>query len=119
MGFQPVVAHPERYDYVQRMPHLLNIWSDMGCLLQINRGSLLGRFGERAEALSHSLLMRDFVTCIASDAHTASVRTPWLKDIYAMLSEEYSEHLAERLLMINPQLILDNKILNLKEPNWF
>ena len=32
LGMRPVVAHPERYDYVQRDPAILNLWVQMGCL---------------------------------------------------------------------------------------
>ena len=56
LGLRPIVAHPERYAYTQTQPQLLSVWVSMGCLLQINRGSLLGRFGERAETLAHRML---------------------------------------------------------------
>ena len=56
MDMVPVIAHPERYQYVQRNPALLNLWTDMGCLLQINRGSLLGRFGRTSEELAWAML---------------------------------------------------------------
>ena len=29
-GMRPVVAHPERYRYVQEDPRLLNLWVEMG-----------------------------------------------------------------------------------------
>jgi hypothetical protein len=69
LGLRPIVAHPERYAYTQTQPQLLSVWVSMGCLLQINRGSLLGRFGERAETLAHRMLERGFVSFVASDAH--------------------------------------------------
>ena len=119
MGFRPVVAHPERYDYVQNAPRLLNLWLDMGCLMQINRGSLLGRFGARAEALAYSMVARGFVTCVASDAHTSTIRTPWMKDLYDLLSGEYSEHMAKLLFTEYPRMILENKTIEIEEPEWF
>lgn len=42
-GYRPLVAHPERYGYVRENPELINLWTKMGCLLQINRGSQIGR----------------------------------------------------------------------------
>ena len=51
MGYRPVVAHPERYRYTQADPTLLSEWLRLGCLLQINRGSLIGRFGRASEVL--------------------------------------------------------------------
>ena len=41
-GFRPLVAHPERYTYLQHDPEIVNRWCRLGCLFQVNRGSLLG-----------------------------------------------------------------------------
>ena len=119
LGLRPLVAHPERYRYVQQDPRLVNLWADMGCLLQINRGSLLGRFGEQTEAMAFALLERNFVTCIASDAHRSSFRTPMLKDVYALVSEEMSPETAEQLMHRNPEVILHNPEIRNTEPDWF
>ena len=119
LGLRPIVAHPERYRYTQSNPQLLNIWTDMGCLLQINRGSLLGRFGDREEALAHALVGRGFAAFVASDAHTAVVRTPWMRDVQELLKEEYSEDAAHVLLEENPACVLQNQIIELSEPDWF
>ena len=48
-GLVPVVAHPERYDAVQRDPGLAAWCFSRGMLLQLNKGSLLGLLGSRAE----------------------------------------------------------------------
>ena len=38
-GFRPLVAHPERYTYLQHDPEIVNRWCRLGCLFQVNRGS--------------------------------------------------------------------------------
>ena len=119
LGLRPIVAHPERYRYTQRQPQLLNLWMDMGCLLQINRGSLLGRFGEREEELSHALVGRGFAAFVASDAHSSVVRTPWMRDVWELLSREYSPETAHALLEGNPARVLQNQEINIPEPDWF
>ena len=119
LGLRPIVAHPERYRYTQAQPQLLNLWTDMGCLLQVNRGSLLGRFGEREEALSHALVGRGFAAFVASDAHTPVVRTPWMRDVWELLSEEYSPEAAQALLKDNAARVLQNRDINIPEPDWF
>ena len=119
MGYRPLVAHPERYQFTQQSPQLLNLWVDMGCLLQINRGSLFGRFGGHAEALAYGLLDRGFVTCVATDAHRSTIRTPWLADVYQLIQEEYGKHAAEYLLEDNPRRILTNQEIENEEPDWF
>ena len=118
-GYRPLVAHPERYAYVQEDPELINRWHRMGCLFQVNRGSLLGRFGRREQRMAVELVDRGFATVIASDAHSAHVRTPWMKDVQQMLSREFSPVCAEVLLRENPVKILKNQEIAPVEPEWF
>lgn len=118
-GYRPLVAHPERYGYVRENPELINLWTKMGCLLQVNRGSLLGRFGPGAQRMAAELVERGFVTAVATDAHSLRVRTPWMKDIQSLLSQEYSPQLARELLLRNPLRILRNEPLPPVEPEWF
>ena len=118
-GYRPVVAHPERYAYVQEDPELINRWQKMGCLFQVNRGSLLGRFGRREQRMAVELVDRGFATVVASDAHSAHVRTPWMKDVQQLLSREFSPVCAEVLLRENPRRILKNQELPPVQPEWF
>jgi len=118
-GYRPLVAHPERYLYVQEDPRILNGWLRMGCLLQVNRGSLLGRFGPYAQSTAIELVQRGFATAVASDAHSFRMRTPWLKDVRAMLTEEVSSQCARMLLRDNPGKILKNEEILPAEPEWF
>lgn len=118
-GYRPVVAHPERYEYIQRDPELINYWHKMGCLLQINRGSLLGRFGSVARDMALALVDRGFAAVVASDAHSASMRTPWMADIRQLLREEFPSGAARCLLRENPRRILNNEDMPAIEPGWF
>lgn len=118
-GFRPVVAHPERYDCVRRDPGLINHWHSMGCLLQINRGSLLGRFGGRVQDVAGALVERGFAAVVASDGHSPRMRTPWMEDVQQLLTAEYSPEFAKTLLQDNPARILNDETLHLPEPDWF
>ena len=118
-GFVPIIAHPERYLYVQDDPTILNRWHSMGCLMQINRGSLLGRFGRRAQKLSAELVERGFAAVIASDAHSPRQRTPWLKDVQALVQQGLSHQHAHLLLDKNPRKILENETIQSVDPVWF
>ena len=118
-GYRPVVAHPERYGYVQHNPGLIHQWFRMGCLIQVNRGSLLGRFGRQAQAMAVELVERGFATVVATDAHSARVRTPWMRDIREVLAKEVSPQCAKALLLENPKRILKNEEMPSIEPEWF
>lgn len=107
-GYCPVVAHPERYSYIQQDPRLLNNWLDMGCLLQLNKGSFSGQFGSRCQALAFSLVARGYAGVIASDGHGKDHRTPTLDRTWDMISCEFSPKAAEVLLQENPRRIVKN-----------
>ena len=88
---------------------LLYEFREMGAVLQMNKGSVFGRFGKEAERTAHYLLENRLAGCAASDAHRADYRTPDMKPIREFLSEWYGESYAELLLKVNPRRILENR----------
>lgn len=118
-GFRPVIAHPERYFFVQYDPEFLNRWYRMGCLMQVNRGSLLGRFGTHAQELAEELVARNFAAVVASDAHSPQIRTTWMADVRTLVSREFSRACARTLLLENPIRILKDDPIPPVEPEWF
>lgn len=109
MGKIPVLAHPERYFCVQDSPELLYEFREMGAVLQMNKGSVFGRFGKEAERTAQYLLENRLAGCAASDAHRVNYRTPNMRPIREFLSEWYGESYAELLLKVNPRRILENR----------
>lgn len=118
-GLRPIIAHPERYYYVQYDPEFLNRWHRMGCLMQVNRGSLLGRFGTRIQMMAEELVSRNFASVVASDSHSPRIRTPWMTDVRNLLVREYSPACARTLLLQNPIRILKDDPIAPVEPEWF
>lgn len=118
-GYRPVVAHPERYRYIQRDPELMNRWKRMGCLFQVNRGSLLGRFGGMVQDVAFELVKNGFVSVVASDGHSPEIRTTWMQDVRELLTWEFSGELARQLLEENPAAILNDEELPPDHPVWF
>jgi protein-tyrosine phosphatase len=102
-GVTPIVTHPERNATLQMKPEMIGEWIRLGCVVQVTAGSLLGRFGQRAEALSHQLLKRNWVHFLASDAHNTTSRPPNLGDGHKLLAKEYGQETADRLCLANPQ----------------
>lgn len=107
-GYRIVVAHPERYQAVQKDPAVAGEWFRRGHVLQINKDSLLGDFGPRVAQTAQALLERGLVHIIASDAHSTLYRTtdistllPWLR---AHCPADYSRILLEE----NPRRVLKN-----------
>lgn len=108
-GVRPVVAHPERYEAVQRQPEIAEEWARKGYALQMNKGSVLGRFGRSAAQAASYLLRRGAIHLVASDAHSARSRTPDMTEIRFFLEDYFSEEYSRVLLVENPWRILENK----------
>ena len=105
----PVIAHPERYTAIQRDPRRIIDWLQYGTLIQVNKGSILGRFGRRASAAADWILGNGLAHVVASDAHRSTVRTPDLSDAYETVAHRYSHHYAEILFRKNPNRILNDR----------
>ena len=76
-GFQIILAHPERCAEVQQGLAFLDACAALGMAFQITSGSLLGRFGPRAQSAAHAILARaaDWPLVIASDTHDLHERS--------------------------------------------
>lgn len=105
-GYVPVVAHPERYCFVQEDADAAFKIKETGSLLQLNKSSFKGSFGRRAMYAAHRMLHQRTADFIASDAHSQYLRTPSLAGIHEMICEQYSEEYAALLLEINPARVL-------------
>lgn len=68
-GWRPVLAHPERYGNAALDLGDAVEWRSVGTLLQVNGGSLLGRYGDRPQRLAWALLEHGLVDYLASDYH--------------------------------------------------
>jgi len=66
-GYRPLIAHPERYRYMDRDDY--DRLHSMGCLLQMNLPSIVGFYGESAQARALDLLNRGLYTMVGSDCH--------------------------------------------------
>lgn len=104
-GYRPVVAHPERYGAVRQEPDLVYRWFRRGIVLQINKGSVLGAFGRRAEETAVRLLHRGLVHVIASDAHSPEHRTTDLSLVRRWAMENLGREYTRVLLEDNPARI--------------
>lgn len=115
-GFFPVIAHPERYYFVQDDPAIAYDWCTAGYGLQVNKGSLLGRFGPGPLQTARLLMEHGLVACVASDAHRPNRRSTYMGEIRRYLEEVYGEAYMHLLLEENPVRILNGDELLGFEP---
>lgn len=101
-GYQPVIAHPERYDAIRDDPRRILGWFREGYVIQVNKGSLLGVFGSRIRDTARWLLDAGLIHLIASDAHSPIGRTTDMSQLRQWLLDRYSEGYVRLLLEENP-----------------
>ncbi|HEX6373478.1 MAG TPA: CpsB/CapC family capsule biosynthesis tyrosine phosphatase [Longimicrobium sp.] len=106
-GWMPVLAHPERYGNAARDLSDAAEWRRVGAALQINAGSLVGRYGKPASELAWGLVERGMAAYLSSDYH-ARGRCP-VAECRAELERRGGEHQARLLLEENPRRMLEGK----------
>lgn len=115
-GFIPVIAHIERYFHSELDYSIIENWIDMGCVLQINRTSILGMHGKQIQKNALALLDGGYCDVIATDTHRANgSRISMLSDVYSVVGKRIGFGNADILMYTNPKRILEDKdILNIE-----
>ncbi len=93
-GYYPLLAHPERYSYMNEADYIK--LHDKGVKMQLNYVSLVGGYGETAKKKSIWLLKNGFIDVVGSDIHR-------LKSNVTLIAEHPSkkEHLDMLLSVVN------------------
>jgi len=107
-GVVPVLAHVERYRFLQDDPDLLEALVGSGCIAQSNAGAVLGDQGLRATELTDRWLRRGLVHVIASDGHGLGRRRPELAAVAEHLERRYGSEMAHCCIESNPQAIVQD-----------
>jgi protein-tyrosine phosphatase len=68
-GYQPIIAHPERYIYLDSNKDFYEELKDIGCLFQLNILSLSGYYGKSVQELAQYLLKKGYYDLIGTDLH--------------------------------------------------
>ncbi len=68
-GYQPIIAHPERYVYLQRDKTFYDELKDSGCLFQLNLLSIDGYYGRTVQELAGYLLKQGYYDLLGTDLH--------------------------------------------------
>ena len=116
-GVTPIITHPERHHLVQNRLNLVSQWAEAGNLIQITAASLTGEMGKPARECSLKLLKMGLVHLIASDAHSATWRSPGLSKARKIVTEILSEESADEIFIIRPQMIIDGENFEIPSPN--
>lgn len=97
-GYQPVLAHPERYPYFYGTLDTYESIRATGCLLQLNTISLTGYYGKSCKQTAEELVDNNCIDFIGSDMHhirhgDALKESLHLERVQKMLSQPQMQNL--------------------------
>ena len=110
-GYIPIIAHPERYRFMQQNYDIVNHLADMGVLFQVNSSSLAGFSGMEARELSFAMIASGIASFIGTDAHSVAHRPNNLLKQRELFPVSVDFDTYDRLLDKNARTILADGVL--------
>lgn len=115
-GYRPIIAHPERYQYVKDNPNWLIEYIELGVMFQSNYASLIGLYGKEAQRTVKQLIKSNMIHFLGSDVHRANTIYTKMPEIMKELEKIINEEKIEKLTTTNAQLVLENKEIYIEIP---
>lgn len=108
-GYKPIIAHPERYSYVQKDIQYAEELANMGALFQANYGSIIGMYGNNAKKTVKKMLKQNLIHFLGSDVHRTNQIYTKIPKIIKKLNKIIPREKIEELTTTNPQRVLYDK----------
>ena len=112
----PVLAHPERYTFVQNNIEIIYDLIKKGVLMQANYGSIIGQYGQNAKIIVKKLIKNHMIHFLGTDVHKEKSIYPHIPQILCKIEEIIGRDNLEMITTVNPKLALENKKINIIEP---
>ncbi len=123
-GIKPIIAHPERYSGVDPELAIVGLWREAGAYIQVNHGSLVGRYGKIPQQVAMELLKKGWVDFLSSDYHARGGLKPYIRESREALSDVGADEQFRTLTATNPaRLLADENPLPVQPlfvtPGWW
>lgn len=115
----PILAHPERYSYVQKDPNFVIDLINRGVLFQGNYASLIGKYGADAQKTLKIMLENNMIHFLGSDTHRDNSIFTEFDSIFNELNKTVDKSITNKLININPQKVIDNEDVFAPEPKEY
>lgn len=116
IGITPILAHPERYSYIQENPNIVYDLIKNGVLMQSNYGSVLGQYGKKAKVIFKKLLENNMIYFLGSDVHRVNSIYTKMPEAVNKIEEIIGKQKMQEITCINPQKVLMNQKINFITP---
>lgn len=109
MGYNVVIAHPERYKCIQENIEYAIQLVEEGCMLQSNYGSIVDLYGKEAKKTLKKLLKMNLVSFLGTDTHKEGTIYQIMPQILKKLRKVISEEKLYEITTENPRKIIENQ----------
>ena len=107
-GYVPIIAHPERYVYLDKDFTLIKELKDLGCLFQGNYPSLFGKYGKTAKKNLTKMIKQGIISFLGSDIHC--IEELYIEKLPKKLKRIVkSDDIVENLLYNNINKVINNE----------
>jgi protein-tyrosine phosphatase len=100
-GYKPVLAHPERYNYLVGAIKNFEEIKNAGCYLQLNALSLTGYYGKASQKIAEELVDKQLIDFMGTDLHHHKHADMLAK----ALNNSYIKHLLKEYPLQNKSLL--------------
>lgn len=118
LGCIPVLAHPERYLFIQENPASIITLIKMGVLIQCNYGSFIGAYGKAAKNVAEILLENKLIHFLGTDTHRQGHIYENINQILKRLENiSGDQKYINELTTINPGKIISDEDIYIECPD--
>lgn len=116
VGGVPVLAHPERYSFVQKDPNVLLPLIESGVLMQSNFGSIIGQYKKEAQITLKKMLEHQMVHLLGSDVHRPQTIYSKIGDCIEEMKSIAGNDYVDLITTVNPQKVINGEKVEIIEP---
>lgn len=115
-GIVPIIAHPERYLFMQQDPFTIYQLIKNGCLAQSNFGSFVGYYGKKAQILAQKLIENNMIHFLGSDVHRPNTIYMQISEAKKKIINIIGEYKFNQITVDNPKHVINNEDFEVESP---
>jgi protein-tyrosine phosphatase len=104
-GYNPIIAHVERYRVTRGDITFIEDLRDLGAYIQVNADSISGKDGLSMKWFVKKLMKMDLLDFIGTDGHGSKNRVPDMAKCYSQVVKLMGEQYARTIMVENPKKI--------------
>ncbi|MCH4889708.1 hypothetical protein EZV73_19150 [Acidaminobacter sp. JC074] len=111
-GYFVILAHPARYEFIQRDFENLEDLIDLGVYTQLSLASLLGYYGRDARRVARRMIRKKMVHFIGTDLHRKNSSVLYIKKSLAYIRRYYDKEMYQDVTFRNAEKMINDELID-------